>query len=140
MPAWLEQLLHITVGRVSRHSDLPDLRHLPTQSVALERTHYIVNDRERHSQERRAYVVRTDRVTRRGEMGVAVSSNGRRVGHLPTDAASVLGPLLDLLGGAAIVNGAGTREGSIKLWVDVPASDALREFIHTTQNIPPDPE
>ncbi|WP_194419974.1 efflux RND transporter permease subunit [Microbacterium abyssi] len=129
MPAWLEELLHITVGRVSRHDDLPDLRHLPTRPVALHRTHYLVNDRERHSRKPRTYVLRTERRTRRGHASVVVSSNGRGVGYLPDDVARVMKPLLDQLGGAAVVNGSGARQGSIRLWVDLPAVAQFREFV-----------
>lgn len=136
MPAWWEQLLHITLGRVSRNEDLPDLRHLPTRPVALERTHYLVNDSERHSRKRRTYILRTETRTRRDPAGVAVSSIGRGVGHLPADAAGDVGPLLDRIGGAAVVNGSGTREGSIRLWVDLPTAAALRDFVQRrTQHI-----
>ncbi|BDZ37860.1 hypothetical protein [Microbacterium suwonense] len=131
MPAWWEQLLHITIGRVSRHDHLPDLRRLSTQPVALERTHYLVNDRERHAQGHRAYVLRTERGARRDAADVAVSSNGRGVGYLPAQAASTVGPLLDCIGGTAVVNGAGTRAGSIRLWVDLPTPEALHEFVRT---------
>lgn len=140
MPAWWEQLLHITIGRVSRTDDLPDLRHLPTRPVALERTHYLVNDSERHSQKRRTYVLRTEPRTRRDHAGVAVSSNGRGVGHLPADAVREVGALLDRIGGAAVVNGSGTREGSIRLWVDLPTAAALRDYTHEAEQGPSDPE
>jgi hypothetical protein len=39
------------------------------------------------------------------------------------------GPLIDRLGGAAIVNGAGTKDGGIRLWVDLPELDELRQFV-----------
>ncbi len=125
MNARWEHLLHILIGRIHRHDDLPDLRSLPSSPVALERTHYLVNDPERRGREPRRYVLRTDRRSRRGDVGVAVSSNGRGVGHLPRGHARVVAPLLDRLGGAAVVNGAGMREGSIRLWIDLPASEAL---------------
>lgn len=131
MPAWWEQLLHITTGHISRHDELPDLRHLPTRPVVLERTHYLVNDRERDSQAPRTYVLRTQPRTRRAPAGVAVTSNGRGVGHLPADAADAISPLLDELGGAAIVNGTGPKAGSIRLRIDLPAPDAVGEFIRT---------
>ncbi|KZE90542.1 hypothetical protein [Microbacterium sp. TNHR37B] len=126
MPAWWEQLLHIFVGRVSRHDDLPDLRGLPSRAVVLERTHYLVNDRERHGRERRAYVLRGER----DAVDVAVFSNGRGVGYLSARIAAEIRPLLTQIGGAAIVNGAGARTGSIRLWVDLPELSALREFVH----------
>jgi hypothetical protein len=136
MPAWWEQLLHITTGRISRHDDLPDLRQLPTRPVALERTHYVVNDRERHNRAPRTYVLRTEPRTRRNRAGVAVTSNGRGVGHLPARESGVMGPLLDQLGGAAVVNGAGSRPGSIRLWVDLPAPDAVGELIQARADTP----
>jgi GAF domain-containing protein len=131
MPAWWEQLLHITTGRISHHEELPDLRHLPTRPVALERTHYLVNDRERDSQAPRTYVLRTQRGTRRSPAGVTVTSNGRSVGHLPAAAADAMGPLLDQLGGAAIVNGTGPKTGSIRLRVDLPTTAGVSEVIQT---------
>lgn len=132
MPAWWEQLLHITTGRVRAHDHLPDLRHLPTRPVALERTHYLVNDRERHGRDRRVYVLRSEpRAGRRGAV-VAVSSNGRGVGYLPAHVAEPVAAMLDRIGGAAVVNGAGPRTGSIRLWVDLPTPDALRGSVSPT--------
>lgn len=130
MPAWWEQLLHIATGRVRHHDELPDLRHLSTRTVVLERTHYLVNDRERDSRAPRAYVLRTQPRTRTSPTGIAVTSNGRGVGHLPAVVTNVMGPLLDQLGGAAIVNGAGPRTGSIRLRIDLPTPEAVEEFIH----------
>lgn len=129
MPTWWEQLLHVTTGRVRTHGDLPDLRRLPSRSVALERTHYIVNDRERHGDERRTYVLRRTRHSRHDRGGISVTSNGRGVGYLPADAAREAGPLIDRLGGAAVVNGAGTKGGSMRLWIDLPELDELRQFV-----------
>ena len=129
MPVWWEELVHAVTGRVSRHDDLPDLRTLSSRSVALERTHYLVNDRERRGHERRAYVLRREPDSYRGSVDIAVFSNGRGVGYLPTDVAEEARPLLDQIGGAAIVNGAGPRSGSIRLRVDWPTRSALREFV-----------
>ncbi|GAA1857296.1 hypothetical protein ACFQZV_02720 [Microbacterium koreense] len=133
MPAWWEQLLHITTGHVRRHDDLPDLRQLPTRPVALERTHYVVNDRERDSQAPRTYVLRTERRTRRSRTGIAVTSNGRGVGHLPGDIADAMWPLLDRLGGAAVVNGTGPKKGSIRLRIDLPLPESISTFIRTLE-------
>src|SRR5690606_24372027 len=130
MPAWWEQLLHIATGRISRHDELPDLRHPPTRPVLLERTHYLVNDRERNSRAPRAYILRTQPRTRRSPAGIAVTSNGRGVGHLPDHAADAMRPLLDQLGGAAIVNGTGPNSGSIRLGIDLPPADEVGKFIH----------
>ncbi|WP_404436766.1 hypothetical protein LG322_00385 [Microbacterium aerolatum] len=134
MPAWWEQLLHITTGRISRHEELPDLRHLPTRPVTLERTHYLVNDRERDSQAPRTYVLRTQPRTRRSPAGVTITSNGRGVGHLPAAEADVIRPLLDQIGGAAIINGKGPKAGSIRLRIDLPTPDGVGEFIQTFTN------
>ncbi|WDG16999.1 hypothetical protein [Microbacterium sp. Clip185] len=137
MPTWWEELLHITTGRVGRHADLPDLRHLPSRPVALERTHYIVNDRERHGDERRAYVLRRAKRSRRDKGGISVTSNGRGVGYLPAAAAHEVGPLIDRLGGAVVVNGAGARDGGIRLWVDLPEIDNLRQFVDSAERTDP---
>lgn len=135
MAAWWEQLLYIAFGRVSRHDELPDLRHLETRPVALERTHYLVNDRERNSQAPRTYVLRAQSRTWGSAGGVAVSSNGRGVGYLPAGAAASIAPLLDQIGGAAIVNGAGSRSRSSRLWVDMPVAEAIGEYIRTAGTI-----
>ncbi|WP_235557484.1 MULTISPECIES: hypothetical protein [Microbacterium] len=129
MPGWWEELVHIVTGHVRRHDDLPDLRGLPSRSVALERTHYLVNDRERRDGERRAYVLRSEPGRQRARGDVGVFANGRGVGYLPSRAAEEVRPFLEQIGGAAIVNGAGVRTGSIRLWVDLPLSSALSEFI-----------
>lgn len=128
MPTWFEHLIHAVTGRISTHDSLPDLRALPSTRVRVERTHYLVNDRERRTQDDRLYVLRREPGSRRHPGDVAVYSNGRGVGYLSRVAAEPLVAALDDLGGAAIVNGAGSRTGSIRLWVDVPTSDALREF------------
>lgn len=128
MPAWWEEVLHVVTGRVSRHDDLPDLRGLETRRVALEKTHFLVDDRERRGDERRTYVMRNVASTRHDAATVTVTSNGRGVGSLPPEAAVSVAPLLHRIGGAAIINGAGSRPGSIRLWVDLPTSAALGEF------------
>lgn len=132
MPTWWEHLIHVATGRSRRHVDLPDLRHLPTRRVALERTHYVVNDPERHHRRQRLYVLRheTDRRSRRAAR-VAVFSNGRDVGYLPSRVAATVAPHLDTLGGAALVNGAGPATDSIRLRVDLPTDAAMAEFIGT---------
>lgn len=132
MPTWWEHLIHVTTGRSRRHVDLPDLRHLPSRRVALERTHYVVNDPERHHRRHRMYVIRheSDRRSRRPAR-VAVYSNGRDVGYLPARVAAAVAPLLDTLGGAAVVNGAGPATDSIRLRVDLPTDAALSGFVGT---------
>ncbi|MBF4561154.1 hypothetical protein ITJ43_03300 [Microbacterium sp. VKM Ac-2870] len=135
MPAWWEEVLHIVIGRVSRHDDLPDLRGLETRRVALEKTHFLVNDRERRGDERRTYVMRHVASTRHDATTVTVSSNGRGVGALPPDAAVSIAPLLHRIGGAAIINGAGSRAGSIRLWVDLPTAAALGDFARQREDV-----
>lgn len=130
MPPWWERLLHITVGRVGRHDELPDLRELPSSSVSVERTHYVVHDRERMRSGDRLYVLRREPRDRRHPHDIAVYANGRGVGYLPGSAAAVLAPLLDRLGGAAVVNGTGSsKTGSIRLRVEIPEENALRDFV-----------
>ncbi|TQK18782.1 hypothetical protein FBY40_1271 [Microbacterium sp. SLBN-154] len=132
MPTWWEHLIHVATGRSRRHVDLPDLRHLPSRRVALERTHYVVNDPERHHRRQRLYVLRheADRRSRRPAR-VAVFSNGRDVGYLPSRVAATVAPHLDTLGGAAVVNGAGPATDSIRLRVDLPTDAALADFTET---------
>jgi hypothetical protein len=129
MPTWWEELVHAVTGRVRRHDDLPDLRRLSSRSVALERTHYLVNDRERQGHERRAYVLRCEPDTSRESVDIAVFSNGRGVGYVPAHVAEEIRPFLDRIGGAAIVNGAGAKTGGIRLWVDLPTRSALHDFV-----------
>lgn len=130
MPAWWEQLLHLTLGRVHDHESLPDLRHLPSRRVTVERTHYVVNDRERQHDRNRLYVLRLAPGHRRRRPGIAVFSNGRDVGYLPDRVAFELAPLVDRLGGSVVVNGAGSVGESIRLRVDVPTHAALHAFAH----------
>jgi hypothetical protein len=128
MPTWWEQMLHIVSGRTRSHDDLPDLRDLPSRTVRVERTHYVVNDRERRSQEDRLYVLRHEASRRRGGADVAVYSNGRGVGYLPRAVSAGVAPLLDAVGGAAVVNGIGSTQRSIRLRVEVPTDEAWRRF------------
>lgn len=128
LPTWLEELLHAVTGRVRSHAALPDLRTLPSRRVAVERTHYLVDDRERHTQGDRLYVLRREPASRRDPISVAVFSNGRGVGYLSSSTARDLAPHLDRLGGAAVVNGAGPARGSIRLRVDVPTDAAMRAY------------
>jgi hypothetical protein len=123
-----EQVVHAFTGRVNAHAALPDLRELDSRRVAVERTHYLVNDTERRGSQRRLYVLRRDVADRRSHASIAVFANGRGVGYLPDRIARDLAPRLDELGGAAIVNGAGVMHGSIRLRVDVPTAEALADF------------
>ncbi|HCJ47918.1 MAG TPA: hypothetical protein DHW40_01060 [Microbacterium sp.] len=133
MPTWLEEILHSVFGRSSAHDALPDLRHLVSARVDLERTHYLVDDRERRTQGDRLYVLRRDVDSRRDDHSIAVFSNGRGVGYLSDQASREIAPLLDQLGGAAVVNGAGAARGSIRLRLDLPTRSALRVFAAARQ-------
>lgn len=124
-----EQLAHAITGRVSSHTALPDLRSLASRRVAVERTHYLVNDRERRGQAHRLYVLRRDAGDHRSATSIAVFANGRGVGYLPDPIARGMASQLDALGGAAVVNGAGASPGSIRLRVDVPTTDELENFV-----------
>lgn len=56
-------------------------------------------------------------------------ANGRNVGRVPERITREIAPLLDALGGAAIVNGAGSMTGSIRLRVDLPTAAGLAGFV-----------
>lgn len=129
MTRFWEELLHAVTGRASSHRMLPDLRHLASRRVAVDGTHYLVNDSERQHQDERLYVLRRAPRDRRSATSIAVFANGRSVGHLPARITRSVTPLLDELGGAAVVNGAGTLRGSIRLRVDVPTVDALTDYV-----------
>lgn len=124
-----EQFVHAITGRVHAHATLPDLRGLASRRIALERTHYLVNDSERQDQARRLYVLRRDPADHRSATSIAVFASGRRVGYLPDRVARGMAALLDEMGGAAIVNGAGALHGSMRLRVDVPTPSELVEFV-----------
>ncbi len=123
-----EQFIHALTGRVATHATLPDLRGLPSHRVAIERTHYLANDNERHDQAERLYVLRRDAADHRSTTSIAVYANGRSVGYLPDRVSRGIAAHLDQLGGAAIVSGAGVGHGSIRLRVYVPTRDALHDF------------
>ena len=131
--------MHAITGRVTAHTALPDLRELPSRRVAMERTHYLVNDTERHDQAPRLYVLRRDAADRRSTTSIAVFANGRRVGYLPERISRGIAAPLDELGGAAIVNGAGAMGGSIRLRVDVPTHSGLVDFVRAQRVQRPDP-
>lgn len=131
-----EQFVHAITGRVSAHPTLPDLRGLVSRRIALERTHYLVNDAERQDQAPRLYVLRRDPADRRSMTSIAVFASGRRVGYLPDRVARGMAAQLDELGGAAIVNGAGVLQGSMRLRVDVPTNSELAEFVRARRAAP----
>ncbi|MDF2048059.1 MULTISPECIES: hypothetical protein [Microbacterium] len=123
-----EELLHAISGRASTHRQLPDLRNLPSHSVAVIGTQYLVNDVERQDVGDRLYVLRSGKLREGRARSVAVFSNGRNLGRLSPEAAQPLAAALAKLGGAAVVNGTGVRTSGIRLWVDVPDTDALNAF------------
>jgi len=127
---WWEHLLHVFSGHASRHADLPDLRGLPSRRVFVARTPYIVNDHERRGQGDRLYVLRhEDYAGSSRAADVAVYANGRGVGYLSTATSAELAPLLDAIGGAAVVNGVGAGRESIRLRVEIPTVAALAEYV-----------
>ncbi|WP_183418653.1 hypothetical protein [Microbacterium proteolyticum] len=115
-------------GRSSDHETLPDVRDLPTRSVAVRGTQYLVHDRERHGSGTRLYVLR---LRRRDHGRVRVYSDGRLLGRLSEEVSDALKPSLERVGGAAVVNGSGTKAGGIRLWVDVPTSRAFEAYAAT---------
>lgn len=128
MSIWWERMRHVVTGHISDHEHLPDLRHLPSRRIAVERTHYLVNDTERRHQAHRLYVLRREPRSPRDASSIAVYANGRNVGYLPHRIAVGVAPLLDRLGGAVTVNGVGAKHGSSRLRVDVPTVEALTGF------------
>lgn len=127
MTRFWEHFSHVLWGRSSRHDNLPDVRHLPTRSVAVSGTQYLVHDRERHGSGNRLYVLRLRRKGHdRGR--IRVFSDGRLLRQLSVEVSTALGSSLDRVGGAAIVNGSGTKAGGIRLWVDVPTSQSFSDF------------
>lgn len=139
MPTWWEQMLHIVSGRTHGHDDLPDLRDLPSRTVRVERTHYVVNDHERRSQADRLYVLRHEKTRRHPGADVAVYSKGRGVGYLPRAVSATIAPLLAAVGGAAVVNGIGATPRSIRLRVEVPTDEAWTRFAEASSSADPSP-
>lgn len=127
MTRFWEELAHVLWGRSSAHPDVPDARHLPTRSVAVRGTQYLVHDRERRDPHDRLYVLRLPR-SRRDHSPIGVYSDGRSLGRLSAEVSSALEPSLEKLGGAVLVNGSGVKDDGIRLWVDVPLAPALAEF------------
>lgn len=129
MPIWLEHLRSVLSMRAAAHASLPDLRELPSGRVRVEGTHFLANDPERRHGADRIYVLR--REPRRGRRGpaIAVFAEGRNIGYVPTHRADALAPLLDELGGAALVNGVGPNARSTRLWMELPTDDSLASFV-----------
>ncbi|MCT9818937.1 hypothetical protein N3K63_01410 [Microbacterium sp. W1N] len=126
MPIWLEQLRGILSMRAATHAALPDLRQLPSARARVEGTHFVANDPERRHRADRPYVLRRQR--RRGP-AIAVFAQGRNIGYVAAARAAALAPLLDELGGAALVNGVGASPRSTRLWMDLPTDDALSRYV-----------
>lgn len=127
MTRFWEEFLHVVWGRSSRHVDLPDVRGLPTRSVAVGGTQYLVHDRERRGTKDRLYVLRAGTAPRDRGL-ITVYSDGRMLGRLSDDVSASLGSALERVGGAVIVNGSGVRDGGIRLWVDVPTAGAFADY------------
>ncbi|MCR2793613.1 HIRAN domain-containing protein [Microbacterium sp. zg.Y625] len=111
------------------HAALPDLRGLESSRARVEGTQYRPNDHERMSVGDRMYVLRREPRNQRDASAIAVYARGRAVGYVSTARAAVIAPLLDRLGGAAVVNGIGTDTDSSRLWVELPEPAVLDDFV-----------
>ncbi len=111
------------------HAALPDLRGLDSHRARVEGTQYRAHDHERLSIGDRMYVLRREPRNKRDTSAIAVYARGRGVGYVSPARAAVIAPLLDRIGGAAVVNGIGTDTESSRLWVELPAPDALDDFV-----------
>lgn len=131
MPVWWERLRNLLSMRAHEHATLPDLRDLESSRARVEGTHYVVHDRERSRDGDRMYVLRREPRNRRDMSAIAVYAQGRAVGYVSAVRATAIAPLLDRLGGAAVINGLGSESGSSRLWVDLPEEDALRGFVRS---------
>lgn len=131
MPLWWEHLRTLLSLRAHEHASLPDLRGLETVRARVEGTHYLAHDRERSHNDDRMYVLRRELRNKRDMSAIAVYAKGRAVGYVAPARAATLAPLLDRIGGAAVVNGLGSESGSSRLWVDLPEEEALRGFVRT---------
>jgi hypothetical protein len=133
MPVWWERVRRLNFGHVHVHAALPDLRMLPSARVRVKGTQFLVHDPERRRSGDRIYVLRREPRNRRDPSAIAVYAGGRNVGYVSSVRASLMAPLLDRLGGAAVVNGLGAEVDSIRLWVDLPTVEALRAFVHAEE-------
>lgn len=129
MSIWWERVRDLLSLGAHSHESVPDLRGLDSQRSRIERTHFIVNDRQRQIRGERLYVIRRQRRDRRDPTAIAVYARGRVVGQVSDVRARHLAPLLDRIGGAALVSGTGTEPGSIRLWVDLPTPEALGPYV-----------
>jgi len=135
MPIWWERVRHLLSMSALDHSALPDLRELSSTRVRVKGTQYRVHDPERGLAGDRLYVLRREPGNRRDPSAIAVYAEGRSIGYVSTVRAERMAPLLDQLGGAALVNGVGADADSIRLWVDLPEEDALRGFVRSYEPV-----
>lgn len=131
MPIWWERVRHLASRRAHSHSALPDLRDLESASVQVKGTQFLVHDPERRHGRDRVYVIRREPRNRRDASAIAVYASGRSIGYVPRVRAARMAPLLDQLGGAAVVNGTGADPDSIRLSVDLPTIDALSAYVRS---------
>jgi hypothetical protein len=134
MPIWWERVRHLLSLPALHHGALPDLRELASTRVRVKGTQYRVHDPERGLAGDRLYVLRREPGNRRDASAIAVYAEGRSIGYVSTVRAERMAPLLDRLGGAALVNGVGAETDSIRLWVDLPEEDALQRFVHSYES------
>ena len=129
MSVWWEHVRSLLSLRAHEHATLPDLRGLESRRARVERTHFLADDHERSHNGDRMYVLRREPRSSRDASSIAVYARGRGVGYVSDAHALGIAPLLDDLGGAAVVNGLGSTAGSSRLWVELPDEHALRDFV-----------
>lgn len=129
MHIWWERVRDLLSLGAHRHREVPDLRGLDAQSSRIERTYFLVNDRQRQIRGERLYVLRRRTTVGSDPHAIAVYARGRVVGEVSDVRARDLAPLLDRIGGAGLVSGTGTQPGSIRLWVELPTPAALEGYI-----------
>lgn len=111
-------------------TEVMDLTGLESVRMRIKGTSYYVEFDERDTVGSTSYLLKREPRNKHDKMAVAIYGNGRKVGYVSATRAAVLSPMLKELGAEAfLVGGAGTRPESGKLWVDLPRTPALREFV-----------
>lgn len=107
-----------------------DLAELPSLRTRIKGSAYWVTDAERRRHGGNEYLLVREPSNEHDPNAVAVYGCGRKVGYLSTAKAAALAPPLDQLGADAYrVTGAGANAQSIRLWIDLPRTPALRDFV-----------
>ena len=122
-----------STGRRARAIDpdrIHDLRHLESLRLRIRGSFANVTDAERRKYGGREYLLVREPQNPHDGNAVAVYSGDRRVGYVTAARASSLAPLLDRLEADAFrVSGEGVNSSSIRLWVDVPRTPPLRDYV-----------